>query len=194
MLDGGLGRRNPRYLADPRGFLEPSGADVIARGCLLKRRGQCGRNVRGARDLPIYKPRGVRLTQRIIVERLGLGVQRQNRRREVSAHDFLLPRAVRPCRLHYRKLGGDGSFVFALVVDLLPYSGFGELRGGLVPSPWGVFGGRRLHRPASVLSERSDRSEPQGLASDEVLCLHVAEGADVSVEGAKGPSVPAAAK
>src|SRR6202048_2009150 len=54
-------------------------------------------------------------------------------------------------------------------------------------------GGRRLHRPASILSERSDRSEPQGLASDEVLFLHVAEGADVPVGGAQGPFVPAAA-
>src|SRR6202048_3358982 len=87
MLEGGIGRRKPRYIADPRVFLKPSGADTIARGCLLKRRGQCGRRVSGARDLPIYKPRRVRLTQRIIVERLGLGVQRQNRRREVSAHD-----------------------------------------------------------------------------------------------------------
>src|ERR1700730_4136780 len=54
-------------------------------------------------------------------------------------------------------------------------------------------GGRRLHRPASVLSERTDRSEPQGFAGDEVLFLHVAEGAYVPVEGAKGPSVPSAA-
>jgi hypothetical protein len=53
----------------------------------------------------------------------------------------LLARAVRPCRLHYQKLGGDGLLVFALVADLLPDSGFGELRGGLVPSPWGVFSG-----------------------------------------------------